>query len=87
MNQETDKVCGLDVHKRFVMAAIMIKVVTNPIIEQFSTDGPGIPIARLARRVQCRAGCHGKHRDLLEGHILVVANAREIHDLKGAKKD
>ena len=33
MNQETDNVCGLGVHKRFVMAAIVIKGVTNPIIE------------------------------------------------------
>ena len=53
MNQKADKVCGLDVHKRFVMAAIMIKGVTDPIIERFSTDGPGLPIARLARRAWC----------------------------------
>jgi|GEM_PF-6382147 len=72
MNQKADKVCGLDVHKRFVMAAIMIKGVTDPIIERFSTDGPGLPIARLARRAWCRACCHGKHRDILEDRILVI---------------
>ena len=44
MNQEIDNVCGLDVHKRFVMAAIIIKGVTDPIIERFSTDAPGSPL-------------------------------------------
>ncbi|HIE31806.1 MAG TPA: hypothetical protein EYP67_05425 [Methanosarcinales archaeon] len=42
MNQKRDKVCGLGVHKRFVMAAIMIKGVTDPIIERFSTDCQGL---------------------------------------------
>ena len=53
MNQKADKVCGLDVHKRFVMAAIRIRGVTDPIIKRFSTDGAGLPIARLAREARC----------------------------------
>jgi len=42
MDQKINKVCGIDVHKLFVFAAIMISGVEEPIIKRVSTDRNGL---------------------------------------------
>ncbi len=95
MNQKADKVCGLDVHKLFIFAAIMIRGMAEPMIKRFSTDGKGLLELRnwleengIERVAMESTGIYWRvvYWSLQDRFEMIVANAREIHDLKKARR-
>ena len=74
MDQKINKVCGIDVHKLFVFAAIRISGVEEPIIKRFSTDGKGLlELRNWLKENDALARGNGKHWNILERRILGVA--------------
>ena len=95
MDQKINKVCGIDVHKLFVFAAIMISGVEEPILKRFSTDGKGLLELRnwlkendVERVAMESTGIYWRivYWALQDCFEMILANAKEIHDLKQVRR-
>jgi hypothetical protein len=74
MDQQINKVCGIDFHKLFVFDAIMISGVEEPILKRFSTDVTGLlELRNWLKENDALARGNGKHWNLLENCILAVS--------------
>jgi len=95
MDQQINKVCGIDVHKLFVFAAIMISGVEEPLTKRFSTDGKGLLELRnwlkendVERVAMESTGIYWRivYWALQDCFEMILANAKEIYDLKQVRR-
>ena len=95
MDQKINKVCGIDVHKLFVFAAIMISGVEEPIIKRVSTDRNGLLELRnwlkendVERVAMESTGIYWRivYWALQDCFEMILANAKEIHDLRQVRR-